>query len=285
VLTCAVNVSEGRDRARLARLAGAASGALLDLHADAHHHRAVLTLGGAGLQLALRDLCRVAVAEIDIAGHRGAHPRLGAVDVVPFAAHDPTSPREAMAWRDEHARWMAGELGVPCFLYGPDRSLPELRREAFASLVPDHGPPSPHPTAGATCVGARPPLVAYNLWLAPAHDLADARRVARLLRSATVRALGLALGPDVQVSCNLLAPDVTGPDHVYDAVAAEVAIARAELVGLAPRSVLARIPRSRWAGLDLDEARTPEARLDALARRGPDPGGGDAQAETERSPG
>src|SRR5690606_8929667 len=120
------------------------------------------------------------------------------------------------------------------FVYGPERSLPEVRRRAFVDLAPDAGPPTPHPTAGAVAVGARPVLVAYNLWLAE-PDLELARRLARELRSPEVRALGLAVGEEVQVSMNLVAPERVGPADVYDRVAGSTRIARAELVGLAPR--------------------------------------------------
>jgi glutamate formiminotransferase len=155
---------------------------------------------------------------------------------------------------------MGDELGVPCFCYGPERRLSDVRREAFGSLAPDTGPPSPHPTAGATAVGARPPLVAYNLWLAE-PDLDRARAIAARLRSPAVRALGLPVGDDVQVSMNLVDPGVVGPQAVYDLVAAEATIARAELVGLVPAPVLDAADPARWAELDLSADRTIEHRL------------------------
>jgi glutamate formiminotransferase len=164
--------------------------------------------------------------------------------------------------RDAYARWAADTLGLPCFLYGPERSLPEIRRRAFSDLPPDLGPPTPHPTAGAVAVGARPVLVAYNLWLARA-DLDLARSIARRLRSPQVRALGLAVGDRVQVSMNLVEPLAVGPAQVYDRVAAQTAVARAELVGLVPRAVLDAVDPARWPELDLDPARTIEERLAA----------------------
>jgi glutamate formiminotransferase len=260
VLECVVNVSEGRDREVLAALRRAAGGALLDLHTDPDHHRSVLTLVGTE---APRQVTRAAVERIDLRVHRGAHPRIGVVDVVPFVPYgEGTTMADAVDARDRFAAWAATELGVPCFLYGPERTLPEVRRGAFGSLPPDTGPARGHPTAGAIAVGARPVLVAYNLWLVE-PDLARARRIAAELRSPAVRALGLAVGDQVQVSCNLVAPHRVGPAEVYDRVADRAAIARAELVGLAPRSVLDAVDPSRWDELDLAPDRTIEARLAA----------------------
>jgi glutamate formiminotransferase/glutamate formiminotransferase/formiminotetrahydrofolate cyclodeaminase len=170
--------------------------------------------------------------------------------------------------RDAFGAWAAAALGLPGFAYGPERTLPEVRRHAFAELAPTWGPPRPHPRAGAVAVGARPVLVAYNLWLAPGTPLATARAVASRIRSAEVRALGLQVGRDVQVSMNLVAPELVGPAAVWDAVAAEATIARAELVGLLPDVVLRGAPAHRWAQLDLAEDRTIEARLaEGLRRR------------------
>lgn len=254
-----MNLSEGRDPGRLEGLVATAGTDLLDLHLDADHHRAVATLVGAD---APRRVAARAVAELDLTDHRGAHPRIGVVDVVPFVALGDQSPGEARSARDAFARWAATELGVPCFLYGPERSLPEIRREAFATLAPDLGPDRPHPTAGAMAVGARPPLVAYNLWLAE-PDLDGARAIAGAIRGSEVRALGLRVGAEVQVSLNLVAPDRYGPARAYDFVAARAPVARAELVGLLPRATLEAVPEHRWAALDLAPDKTIEARLEA----------------------
>ncbi|QGG93956.1 glutamate formiminotransferase [Actinomarinicola tropica] len=258
MIECVVNVSEGRDAATLDALADSAGDALLDLHRDPHHHRSVLTLAGVD---AVRAVARVAVGRIDLTRHDGVHPRIGAVDVVPFVALGRTPSADALAARDDYARWSATELAVPCLLYGPERTLPDVRRAAFAGLLPDHGPDTPHPTAGATAVGARPILVAYNVWLVE-PDLSLARRIAREIRRPGLRSLGLQVGDRVQVSMNLVAPDDIGPGVAYDAVAARVPVAGAELVGLVPRRVLLAEPRHRWAELDLAEDRTIEARLD-----------------------
>jgi len=257
MLECVVNVSEGRDAATLAELARACGADLLDQHADPDHHRSVFTLIGTD---APRRLAAAAVGRLDIHRHHGAHPRLGVVDVVPFVPLLGATMADALDARAAFAAWCGGELGVPCFLYGPERSLPDVRRRAFRDLVPDAGPREPHPTAGACCVGTREPLIAYNVWLAEA-DVRRAREIAAAVRSPSVRALGLACGDRVQVSMNLVAPAVTSPAEAYDAVAALAPVAGAELVGLMPAAVLDRIPPWRWNELDVGLDRTVEARL------------------------
>lgn len=252
-----MNVSEGADEEQLRLLADDVGMDLLDLHSDADHNRSVFTLAGVD---APRVLARSALTHLDISKHVGVHPRVGIVDVVPFVAIDPSTSDEAIAARDDFARFAARELGVPCFLYGPERTLPYIRKHAFVDLTPDFGPPTPHPQAGAMCVGARPILIAYNLWLKNS-SLDEAKRISKDLRSDSVRALGLQVGKHAQVSMNLIAPEVSGPDAVYDFVAERAEIDFAELVGLVPARTLARIDRSRWEQLDLSSDRTIEARL------------------------
>ena len=257
-----MNVSEGRDADRLAGLRDAAGESLLDMHSDAHHNRSVLTLGGPGVLHAVRGLARQAVATIDIRLHSGVHPRLGAIDVVPFVPAAGEGLAEAIAARDEFGAWAADILSLPVFLYGPERALPDVRRAAFRELSPDFGPPTSHRTAGAVCVGAREPLVAWNAWLGH-NDLVAARRIVRALRAEVpgVRALAFEVDGLAQVSCNLIEPEVTGPDVVYDFVNARSPVVRTELVGLISDGVLQRVPRWRWELLDLGVERTIEARL------------------------
>ena len=178
---------------------------------------------------------------------------MGVVDVVPFVPLEGSTMDDAVAARDRFLAWAGAELDLPGFAYGPERSLPEVRRTAFGGLAPTAGPPAPHPTAGAVCVGARPLLVAYNVWLADGVGLEDARRVAAAVRRPdVVRALGLDVGGRAQVSMNLIDPvDGVGPAEAFDAVRALVAVDRAELVGLVPAAVLAAVPPARWAELDL----------------------------------
>jgi glutamate formiminotransferase len=278
---CVVNVSEGRDQDFLAELADAAGTVLLDLHRDPDHHRSVFTLAGEAESVthAVRALARASVAGLDLGTHQGAHPRQGVLDVVPFVPYAPgllpshdLDPHDPVVFlRDAFARWMSTTLGVPTFLYGPlvggeHRTLPQVRRHAFAELAPDFGPRHPHPTAGATAVGARSVLVAYNVWVS---SVEVARTVAPLVRGPAVRALGLAVGRGAQVSCNLVNPAEIGPAEAYDAVRDLVeqaggTVEGAELVGLLPAAVLRGIPPSRWTQLGLSADTTVEARLSRL---------------------
>jgi glutamate formiminotransferase len=278
IIECVVNVSEGRDQVVLAELAAVAGSTLLDRHTDPDHHRSVFTLAGepAAVDEAARALATASVARLDLGAHHGVHPRLGVLDVVPFVPYRPgriTEPDQDVAavvpLRDAFAQWLGRSLGVPSFLYGPlpggrTRTLPQVRREAFGVLTPDFGPSRPHPSAGATAVGARSVLVAYNVWVS---SEAVARQVAPLVRGPMVRALGLAVGDRAQVSCNLIHPARFGPQQLYDQVTELVGqaggtVVGAELVGLVPAPVLHQIPPARWPELGLAEVSTIEARLD-----------------------
>ena len=275
MLECVVNVSEGRRRDVVAAIAGTAGACLLDVHSDAHHHRSVLTLAGegAGVEEAAGAVAVAAVEVVDLSAHTGAHPRLGSVDVVPFVPLEGSTMADAVAARGRFAAWASTTLGLPCFLYGPERSLPDVRRRAFRGLEPDAGPRVPHPTAGAVCVGARPVLVAYNVWLAQGTSVARAKEVARAVRGPALRALGLDVGGRAQVAMNLVDPLVVGPDRAYDQVARLAPVERAELVGLVPEAVLAAVAPERWRELDLDGSRTIEARLAARRVLPPHPHG------------
>lgn len=257
MLECVVNVSEGRDAGVLTALRAEAGRDCLDVHADPFHHRAVFTLVGVD---APRALAAEAVARIDLRSHIGVHPRLGVVDVVPFVALVGSTAADAVAARDAFGQWAAATLDLPGFAYGPERSLPDVRRHAFTDLAPTWGPAEPHATAGAACVGARPLLVAYNVWLVDA-DPTLARRVAAAVRRPEVRSLGLQVGDRVQVSMNLVAPLGLGPAAAVDLVSEHAEVAGAELVGLIPEAVLTAIDPARWAELDLGPERTIEARL------------------------
>ncbi|HEX4219336.1 MAG TPA: hypothetical protein VHZ02_13245, partial [Acidimicrobiales bacterium] len=246
---CVVNISEGRDDGVIDAVASVARPALLDVHSDPDHHRSVLTLGGSAEDVATisRAVAREACALIDMRAHRGVHPCLGAADVVPFVALDGPVD-QAVSLRDDFARWAARDLELPCFLYGPEPSLPTVRRQAFRSADPDTGPRTPHHSAGAAAVGARPVLVAYNVWVVGPEDgaasaLTVARQVARTVRGSAVRSLGLPVGRGAQVSCNLIEPHEVGPAQVHDRIARAVteiggSVDRAELVGLVPAGVL-----------------------------------------------
>ncbi|MCP9490584.1 MAG: hypothetical protein MSC31_12000 [Solirubrobacteraceae bacterium MAG38_C4-C5] len=261
------NVSEGRDRATIDAIgqAFASTGArLLDVHADPDHHRSVYTLAGAPGELAqaLVAGAREAIARVDLTTPRGSHPHVGALDVVPIV-HLDTARRGAACAEALVAAHELGRLGLPVLLYGAladERTRAELRRDGLERLAqrladgelrPDFGPSDPHPTAGATLVAARPPLVAFNVELEPPATLEQARTIAADLREGGphglpgVRAIGLLLPArdDVaQVSCNVEDHEAVPLAALVAAVAARARVAGCELVGLAPQRAFAGFP-------------------------------------------
>ena len=227
------------------------------------------------MNAAVHRLAAATVESLDIGKHEGAHPRIGALDVVPFVSLRRDGAHmvydgpieEAVEARDAFMAWAADALKLPCFAYGPERSLPEVRRMASLRMTPDTGPVYPHTTAGACAVGARRLLVAYNLWLS-SPDVEGGRAIVHAIRGLAVRSLCLEVGDQTQISCNLIDPLRIGPTEVYDRVArlAEAqgnAIEHAELVGLAPMRVVRVIPRHRRPEIGLDEDHTIEARLES----------------------
>ena len=257
MIECVINISEGRDLDLVQEIARTAGSDLLDIHCDADHNRSVITVVDGNAPPAVIN---AAVERLDLRTHSGVHPRIGVVDVVPFVPLDRSTYAEAVAERDAMSSWIANELHIPVFLYGPERTLPDIRRGAFTTLRPDRGPAEPHPTAGAVAVGARELMLAWNLWLSE-PDLDLAKTIAASIRGPGVRALGLQVGNDVQVSMNLIDPLNVGPTEVYDRVASSAAIARAELVGLAPQAVLDATNEKRWEELNLSIESTIEYRL------------------------
>ncbi len=274
LLLAVPNVSEGRDAATLDAIGAAftTGGArVLDVHTDADHHRSVFTLAGAPgvLHQALLEGAREAVERIDLRAHAGAHPRVGAVDVAPVVYREPAQRGAAVAEALLVAQRLATDLHLPVYLYGAlagGRTRARLRRPgALEGLAPDYGPPAPHPTAGATLVAARPPLVAFNVELAPPATLAQARDIAAAIREGGpeglpgVRALGLRLESTgtTQVSTNIEDHTLTTAAQVVAAVARHAAVAGAELVGLAPAAALAGL------GVPLRNPRTLEDYLDS----------------------
>ncbi len=273
---CVVNLAEGRDPSRLDDLAHVAGASLRDRHEDPSHHRSVFTLidDPAPLLEAVMALASRAYRLLDLRSHAGVHPRIGVVDVVPFVALDPARADEACAMRDAVGRWLADSWRVPVYFYGPDphgiiRTLPDVRRRVRAEHAPDLGPARPAASRGASAVGCRPVLVAWNLWLANT-PVATAREIAASLRRPGLRTLGFEIGRDAQVSCNVVDVATVRLSEIYDQVnsLAPRGVHHAELVGLAPRSVLDREDPTRWAQLGLTEDATIEARLGASARLG-----------------
>lgn len=269
VFECVINISEGQDPILLTHLEWAAGGSLRDRHSDEWHNRSVFTLINepAPLLADVQRLLGAAIARLDIGVHRGVHPRLGVVDVVPFVPLDEHTIDEAVALRDELGEWVARTFGIPVFFYGPlgngERTLPEVRRTAFTTLAPDRGPATSDPRAGAVTIGARPLLVAWNLWLTNT-SIERTKQLAAALRRPGVRTLGLTVGPSTQVSCNIIEVTHVSLGELYDDVAASLRepeeLLRAELVGLTPQVILERVAPTRWSALGLSPEATIEAR-------------------------
>ena len=265
MLEAVPNLSEGRDAARLASLAQAfaARALVLDVHADLDHHRSVFTLAAEDEELvdALLDGIAIAVEGIDLRRHDGVHPRVGAADVVPVVPLVPEGMPRAVSVARVLASRVGAELGLPVFHYG---EIGEGRRPAFfrrggleelqrrieaGELQPDAGPDAIDPRSGVALVGARKPLVAYNVVLTT-DDVEVAREVARAVRGSSggmpgVQAIGLLLPQSarVQVSMNVVDIDLAPLHEVVERVRQEAAargvdVATGELVGLVPESVL-----------------------------------------------
>jgi glutamate formiminotransferase len=273
LLECVPNVSEGRRPEAIARLAAAAaSGGATLLHqtSDPDHHRSVFTLAGQPEELhaALLALYERALAEVDLRRHRGVHPRVGAVDVAPFVPLGGAAMADAIAAARRLAEEVGRRFALPVYLYEaaatrPERrALPDIRRGGFEGLaekmadpawIPDFGPARPHASAGATVIGARSLLIAFNVILATT-DAGVARRVARAVRESSgglpaVRAIGVHLERRgrAQVSLNLLDYRRTSMRTAFERVRGEAALAGAEveageLIGLVPRAALPADP-------------------------------------------
>ena len=280
LVECVPNVSEGRRPdvvGRLAEVVAAVSGVrLLDTTSDPDHNRSVLTFAGeaAAVEAAALALVAAAYAEIDMRSHQGEHPRLGAVDVVPFVPLAGTTMEECVAIARRVGTAVAAAHGVPVYYYAkaataPERvRLPDIRKPQYEGLqalmatthVPDEGPATLHPSAGAIVIGARPPLIAFNIEL-DTPDVKIAKRIAKEIRESSgglraLQAMGFELTdpPRAQVSMNLLDHTVTSLATVWREVegranAAGVQVLRGELIGLAPLEAMLEVAR---ASLRLD---------------------------------
>jgi glutamate formiminotransferase / 5-formyltetrahydrofolate cyclo-ligase len=270
LIECIPNISEGRRLDIVRLLTEAVSSTpgvhLLDVSSDACHNRSVLTFVGEGpdLQRAVVTLAERARDAIDLRSHRGQHPRIGALDVVPFVPLDGATMADCIQVARDTARQIADQCGVPVFLYEhaatapARRNLADLRRGGFESLrdrlareewAPDFGPSTPHPTAGVTAIGARQPLIAFNVNLAD-NRLDIARAVAVAVRESSgglpnVKAIPIALDDRhiVQVSMNLTDYRRTSVEDAFLAVEAEAArrgvtVLESEIVGLIPAAAL-----------------------------------------------
>jgi glutamate formiminotransferase len=256
LIQCVPNFSEGRRQdviKSIAEAASSVSGArLVDWSSDRDHNRMVATLVGepAAVSQAVLAAAAVAIDRIDMRSHKGVHPRMGAIDVIPVVPLRDIEMEACARIAREIGREIAGRHDVPVFLYDEasvdKRPIPDVRRKAFIDLLPDFGPTSPHPTAGATLVCARKPMIAYNIVLDVA-DPAAARTIARELRNGGVahfrgvRALGLRLPSRhmTQVSINIVDPDASPIGSVFAYVLNRsrelgVNVLESELIGAMP---------------------------------------------------
>jgi len=269
-IECVPNISEGRRADVIAAIADTLRAVpglrVLDVQSDATHNRSVYTLAGTaeGMAAGIPTLFEGALAAIDLRTHRGEHPRLGAVDVVPFIPIEGVSMAACVALAKQIAADVAARFALPVYLYeeasaNPARkNLEDIRRGEFEGLAarmaqpawaPDFGPASPHVSAGATVIGARMPLIAYNINLAT-NRLDVAKKIASAIRMSSgglrfVKAMGIPLDDRgiVQVSMNLTNYEKTPIYRVFDLVKREaerygVQVLESEVVGLVPAAAL-----------------------------------------------
>lgn len=270
ILECVPNFSEGRDleviEAIVAPFRARQGVRLLDYQRDEDHNRLVVTVAGepAPLKDAVLEAMAAAIERIDLRHHRGQHPRMGAVDVVPFIPVKHIGMPEAVAYSKEVAAAAAGRFDLPIFLYEASATRPErqnlaaVRKGQFEGMDaklqnpqwhPDYGPGRPHVTAGVTAMGARMPLVAYNVNL-DTDDLEIADRIARAVRHVSgglryCKALGIELQDRsiVQVSMNMTDYTRTALYRVFELIKIEarrygVNVVGSEIVGLVPMNAL-----------------------------------------------
>jgi glutamate formiminotransferase len=270
IIECVPNISEGRRpevvEAVVAAVRQAPGVRVLDVQSDRDHNRSVLTIVGDENSLpgAILQLFETALARIDLRSHQGEHPRMGAVDVVPFVPIEEATMADCVALARSVGTEVARRFGLPIFLYEDAASAPhrhnleDVRRGQFEGLAarmkdplwgPDFGPPAPHLSAGATAIGARMPLIAYNINLGTA-DLEIAKRIARAIRHSSggyhhVKAMGVLLEERqvAQVSINMTDYRATPLFRVFETVRSEaarfgVSVIGSEIVGLVPAQAL-----------------------------------------------
>ncbi|MCY4105148.1 MAG: glutamate formimidoyltransferase [Chloroflexi bacterium] len=297
-IECVANFSEGRNEVTIAALQAAVRSVrevhLLDTHRDVDHNRAVLTFVGppeAAKWAAYRAI-RVACEAIDMNQHRGVHPRIGAADVIPFVPLRAEQLPTCIEIARELAEQVGKELEIPVYCYGAaafaarNRNLERIRVGQYewlkeniardADRHPDFGPARMGP-AGATAIGARGPLIAFNVYLA-SSETDHARTIARNIRQSSgglpcVKALGLMVGGQAQISMNLTDHRITSISAVIRAIENEarqlqVCIDRAELVGLVPLAAMMEDARRHWHLPDLSSDHILEARVGQIRETG-----------------
>jgi glutamate formiminotransferase/formiminotetrahydrofolate cyclodeaminase len=324
LVECVPNFSEGRDPAVIAAIrdaiAGVAGVHVLDVSSDVSHHRSVITFVAplaTAVEAAFAGIA-AATARIDLTAHAGAHPRLGATDVVPFIPLDGATMDDCISLAHELGERVATQLAIPVYFYeraarsSARQNLADVRRGEFEGIrdsiavddtrIPDCGPRAVHPTAGAIAIGARPFLVAYNVYLGPAHNLPVAQAVARAVRGSSgglrfVKAMGLEVDGQAQVSMNLVDTEQTPLHRVFEMVRGEAAAhgvtpTWSELVGLVPERCLLEAGARHVQLRDYAPAMLLERRVRDLAAGGesldgfvarvaspsPTPGGGSVAA-------
>jgi len=271
LVECVPNFSEGRDGALIRRITEAIASVkgvrVLDLHSDHDHNRSVVTFVGepeAVKEAAFRGI-QVAARLIDMDKHRGEHPRIGAADVVPFVPLRGVTMEDCVALARSLGRRVGEELGIPVYLYGEAATRPERRElshirkgqyeglkaeiETNPDRIPDFGPRRVG-KAGACIIGARPPLIAFNVYL-NTDDVSIARAIARTIRASGgglphVKALGLLVKGRAQVSMNLTDYRVTPVHRVFEHIKEEAArygvvVSSSEVVGLIPCEALIQV--------------------------------------------
>ncbi len=276
IIECVPNISEGRRpdvvSGIVAAIAAVPGIIVLDSSSDSSHNRSVVTLAGdaAALQAGVMALVEATIAAVDLRGHRGEHPRLGAVDVIPFIPIEGVSMADCVKLARDVGAAIATQFSLPVFLYeeaattSARRNLEDIRRGEFEGLAaklalpewtPDFGPAAPHATAGAVVVGARAPLIAYNINLAT-DRLDVAKKIAAAVRHSSggfryVKAMGIPLADRgiVQVSMNLTNAEKTPMFRVFELVKREaarygVAVLESEIVGLVPSAAL--VASAEW---------------------------------------
>ncbi|HEY9479444.1 MAG TPA: glutamate formimidoyltransferase [Gemmatimonadaceae bacterium] len=328
LVECVPNFSEGRRpeviqeiRDAIAAVTGVT---VLDVSSDESHNRSVITFVApieSAVDAAFAGI-RTARDTIDLTRHQGEHPRMGAADVVPFVPLEGTTMEQCVALARTLGERVASELEIPVYLYEraatrPEReNLANIRRGQFEGIrdempskperAPDFGPSRVHPTAGTVAIGARPFLVAYNVYLGDATHLGTAKQVARAVRGSSgglryVKALGLEVEGQAQVSMNLVDIEQTPVHRAYDmvkmeAAASGVATTWSEIVGLIPEQALfdAAARHLQLANFDADQVLERRVRaagaasqepgladfVASVAAATPTPGGGSVAAHT-----
>jgi glutamate formiminotransferase / 5-formyltetrahydrofolate cyclo-ligase len=299
IIECVPNISEGRRPGVIAVIVDAVRATpgvrVLDVSSDPSHNRSVLTLAGdaASLQPAVLALFAAATEAIDLRRHTGEHPRLGAVDVVPFVPIEGVTMDECVALAKSTAAAVTTRFNVPVFLYEEAASTParrnleDIRRGEFEGLAakmaapewqPDYGPAAPHPSAGASVFGARMPLIAFNINLAT-DRLDVAKKIAAAIRHSSggfrfVKAMGIELKERglVQVSMNLTNYEKTPMFRVFEVVTREaarygVSVRESEIVGLVPSAALVATAEYLLQLDGFDRTQVLEARLRQNAER------------------